>query len=139
MAWPARKHIDQLIAKAKTFLSDVHINRYDNDTRLQRALIELEGKWRGYRIIVQEIHRADKSVRYSYYVLNENNRLVHGFDNSADKKAIKLRYGTEWKSHINEELPHQHDANRKISLMPTEMTFDRLIDWLNDKFGTGDK
>jgi hypothetical protein len=128
MAWPSGKHIEALIDKARQILADVRIIRYD--VSLQRALIDLEGQWGDYRVVVSEIHRANGSVRYAYYVLDGENQLVHGFDNSPDTLAVRLRYGVDWKSHFHEEVPHQHDADRNLALTMAPMTFDIFIEWL---------
>jgi hypothetical protein len=98
---------------------------------LHRALIDLEGRRFGFRIIVSEIHRIDGSIRYAYYVLDSENRLVQGFDNSPDVTAIKQRYGVDWKSHIHDEVPHQHDANHSLALTQDVITFEMFIEWLN--------
>lgn len=127
MAWPSRKHIEDLIRTARAVLTGVRIVRHD--VGLRRALIDLEGQWDKYRVIVSEIHRADGTVRYAYYVLDSENRLLHGFDNSPDTLAIKLRYGVDWKSHLHEEIPHRHDANRNL-VLTTPMTFEAFIEWL---------
>jgi hypothetical protein len=116
------------MAQARQILTDVHIIRQDVDEG--RALVNFEGKWREYRVTVQEIHRADGSMRYSYYILNKNNRLVCGFDNSPDRSAIQLRYGLDWIAHQHEEIPHQHDANHKVTLTATPMTFETFVEWL---------
>jgi hypothetical protein len=130
MAWPPGEHFDTLIDKARQVLTGVHIIRYD--VSLRRALIDLEGQWGSYRTIVSEVHRTDGSVRYAYYLLDRENRLVHGFDNSPDTLAVKLQYGVDWKSHFHEEVPHQHDANRNLALTPVPMTFDAFIEWLTE-------
>ncbi len=64
MAWPPGKHLETLIKQAQQLLTQVQIIRYD--VSLNRALLDLEGQWVRYRIIVSEIHRADGSFRYAY-------------------------------------------------------------------------
>jgi len=88
MAWPPGKHLEALIKQAQQVLTHIQIIRYD--VSLNRALIDLEGQWGRYRIIVSEIHRADGNIRYAYYVLNESDQLLHGFDNSPDTLVVKL-------------------------------------------------
>lgn len=130
MAKTPTENIEALIAQAQQILTDVHLIRKDVDEG--RDLVNLEGKWRDYRVIIQEIHRADGSIRYSYYVLDKNNRLVCGFDNSPDRSAIQLRYGLDWPAHQHEEIPHQHEANRKVTLTTTPMTFEIFVEWMKD-------
>lgn len=128
MAWPPGKHIENLIFRANQLLVDCTIVRHHES--LHRALIDLEGRWQDYRIILSEIHRIDQSVRYAYYVLDNEGGLIHGFDNSPDNQAIRLKYGLKWKQHLHEEIPHQHDADRNLTLMPVPMTFETFADWL---------
>lgn len=128
MAWPPRKHIESLIEKARQFLTHFHIVR--QDLGAARALIDLEGRFGRFRIIVSEIHRDDNSVRYAYYVLTDANQLVRGFDNSPDAQVTRLKYGASWKLHLNEDIPHQHNADRSLSLTSAPMTFDLFIEWL---------
>jgi hypothetical protein len=63
-------------------------------------------------------------------VLDEENHLVHGFDNSPDVVVTKLRYEADWKEHLNEEISHAHDATHHLRLI-SEMTFDAFMDWLD--------
>ena len=127
MAWPARGHFDQLIHVAARYLRDQRVVR--DEIGEQRALLDIEGLWRGYRIILSEIHRPDGSRRYAYFVLDTENQSIAGFDNSADVQAIRMCYGDEWRRHIHEEIPHSHDVHQKIRLTD-EMTALRFFDWL---------
>lgn len=91
MAWSIREHIEKIIAQSKVLIKDVRIVRYDIGQ--SRAIIDLEGFWKDYRIIISEIHRFDKGVRYAYYILDNQGHIVHAFDNSPDNLAIKQKYG----------------------------------------------
>ncbi len=130
MARSPEEHIEKLTTQAQQQLTDVRVIR--RNVAESRALLNLEAIWRGYRIVIQEIHRADSSMRYSYYVLDENNIIVWGFDNSPDRRAIKLFYGINWKAHQHKEVPHQHDANGNVTLTSTLMTFEIFVEWLFD-------
>ena len=50
------------------------------------------------------------------YVLNAENRLVPGFDNSPDIRASKQRYGTDYRQHLHERVPHQHSSEDTLTL-----------------------
>ena len=130
MARIYREHIERLIEQAKSFLTDISILRYDIGN--SRAIIDLEGYWKEYRIIVSEIHRVDRNVRYAYYVLNKYNKVVNAFDNSPDIMAIKQKYGLNWKSCIHSEIPHQHDSEGNITLMPMSVNLEFFIRWLDE-------
>ncbi len=130
MAWPPGEHIENVIAQAKELLTDVRILRHD--VSQVRAIIDLEGEWKGYRIIVSEVHRAKGGVRYAYYVLDTHHRIIHAFDNSPDTLAIKQKYGANWKSYRYAEVPHQHDAEGNLTLPPMPMTFETFVEWLTN-------
>lgn len=127
MAWPARKYFDELIRTAERYLHLARIIRLEIGTN--RALIDIEGQWGEHRIVLSEIHRPDGSVRYAYYALDRNNRLVIGFDNSSDIQAIKMRFGNEWRQHLHEEVPHKHDSQGNLQLTD-EMDANQFVNWL---------
>jgi len=54
---PVGKYINELIATARATFRDVQITR--RDERPARALIDIEGRWAVYRIIVSEIILLD--------------------------------------------------------------------------------
>lgn len=82
---PAREYIEELIEAAQTHFSALRV--VQRDERRTRSLIELEGRWGSYRIIISEIILAE-DIRYAYYVLDAENRLVQGFDNTPDVQAV---------------------------------------------------
>lgn len=126
MAWPPEQHFEELILQAQQELQDVHIIR--RDVGQSRALIDFEATWQEYRIVVSEIHRADGTARYAYYVLDSGNQLVQGFDNSRDIQAVRLCYGSNWKVYREEEIPHRHDGAGNLSLT-SFTTFVDFVDW----------
>lgn len=128
MAWPPGDYFENLIRKAQQILSDVHVNRFD--ISVNRGLIDLEGRLRNNRVIISEIHRMDGTIRYAYYMLDQENRLIHGFDNSPDVAATRLGFSQEWKSHLREEIPHQHDQNHNLTLTEEAMTSSAFLEWL---------
>lgn len=132
MAWPPGKHLENVIAQAKTLLTDVRIVRYD--VSHTRAILDLEGQWGVYRIIISEIHRCDRDVRYAYYILDQENRMIRAFDNSPDNLAIKQRYGSQWKAHLHAEIPHQHDSEGNLHVTSEAMTFETFVEWLREHF-----
>ena len=88
------------------------------------------------RIIISESHVADGSVRYAYYVLDAENRLFQGFDNSPDIRASKQQYGPDYRQHLHERVPHQHSSEDAVTLTEP-MTFDAFIAWLTSHLPTG--
>ncbi len=127
MAWPPEQHIAALIQKANRVLQGV---RFLRDTVHQsHAVLSLEGSWGDYRIVVSEIHRNNGTVRYTYYVLDQNNALHTGFDNSPDRVALRLKHDSAFFAHFHEELPHQHTPEGDIHLTGL-MDFDGFLAWL---------
>jgi len=106
------------------------------DERPARSLIDFEGRWGIYRIIISEIHVADGSVRYAYYVLDAENRLFQGFDNSPDIRASKQRYGPDYRQHLHERVPHQHSSEDTLTLTEP-MNFDAFMAWLTSHLPRG--
>ena len=134
MDFPVGEHIDRLIAVAQANLSNMRIVR--RDERPARALIDLEGQWGIYRIIISEIILPGGDIRYAYYVLDADNCLVHGFDNTPDVRAIKQRYGRDYRQHLGERIPHKHDASDVLSLTEP-MTLESFITWLQENLPQG--
>jgi len=125
MAWPARRHFDALVEQVEQHLYSTRIVRLSFGEK--RALIDLERTWDDHRVILSEIHRPDISRRYAYYVLDSDNQMVVGFDNSSDVLAIKMRFGDDWRQHLHEEVPHLHDDQTSVQLTD-EMDVSRFFD-----------
>ena len=60
---PVGEYINELIATARATFRDVQITR--RDERPVRALIDVEGRWGVYRIIISEIILPDGSIRWA--------------------------------------------------------------------------
>ena len=58
---PVGEYINELIATARETFRDVQVTR--RDERSARALIDMEGWWGAYRIIISEIILLDGSIR----------------------------------------------------------------------------
>lgn len=127
MAESPRDAFDRLILKVRAVLTEVQVIR--RDERHARALLDIEGKYKNYRIIISEIRFPDGSVRYAYYVLDKNDHIVRGFDNSPDVRALKMRYGKDYKRHLHERIPHAHMSDGRIELTE-HLNFDDFMEWL---------
>ena len=108
MAEPIGAALDAVITKAQAVLQDVRLVR--RDERPARSLIDFEGLWGIYRIIISEIHVADGSVRYAYYVLDAEN--------------------------LHERVPHQHSSEDALTLTEP-MNFDAFMAWLTSHLPRG--
>jgi hypothetical protein len=53
MAELSKRYVDEVSRLAHEILHDVQVLHYDNNPLKKRSLIELEGKWGNYRVIIQ--------------------------------------------------------------------------------------
>ena len=67
--------------------------------------------------------------KYSYYLLADDIVIV-GFDNSADPRAIRLKYGTIGQEHVGNLVPHAHYENKSRLVLTEEMTFQDFVTWV---------
>jgi hypothetical protein len=87
------------------------------------------GDYGPYRIHFREIWRMDGSRKYAYYVLHSS-KVVVGFDNASDLRALRLKYGENYIHHRLELIPHRHTANKQDVELTPEMNCAALILWL---------
>src|SRR5205809_2721060 len=63
---------------------------------------------------------------FSDRLLDAENRLFQGFDNSPDIRASKQRYGPDYRQHLYERIPHQHSSEDTLTLTEP-MNFDAFM------------
>jgi hypothetical protein len=95
------------------------------------ALIEMGGDYGGYRVQLREIWRADGSRKYAYYVLHHS-KVVVGFDNASDPRALHLKYGDDYPDHRLELIPHRHTEDKEAIELTDEMDCASFIAWLKE-------
>ena len=94
-----------------------------------RALLRITAQYGPYRIFITEL--SDESSRkYRYYVLR-GNAVEAGFDNSADPRALRLKYGQIGEEHVGECIPHLHRANKTQLLLTEELSCVDFVHWLH--------
>ena len=121
-----RDHFANLAALAHSQLDEVKI--LEEDHTPQRSLFRLSAQYSHYRVFITEIvtHRARK---YRYYVL-DGEKVVAGFDNAADPRALRLKYGHIGEEHIGELVPHLHLEDKTRLELTREMECAEFMGWL---------
>lgn len=56
--------------------------------------------------------------------------MVVGFDNAADRPAIRCKYGDDRLAHIHDRIPHRHGPGRDELTLTDEMTCETVSAWL---------
>lgn len=121
-----RDHFANLTALAHSHLDEVKI--LEEDRTPQRSLFRLSAKYHHYRVFITEI--ITRQIRkYRSYVL-DGERIVAGFDNAADPRALRLKYGHIGEEHIGELVPHLHLENKTKLELTKEMECPEFIVWL---------
>lgn len=111
-------------------LANIHFKAVEFviDTTPKRAILKLNAVYKNYKILVTELD-SDDNFKYRYYVL-ENQFVKAGFDNAADPRAIRLKYGKIGQEHSGELIPHLHLEDKQDLILTEEMNFDKFLDWL---------
>ncbi len=95
----AEEHFDRIIALAREHLQDVKIER---DISYQRALLKFRAVFKGGDVRITEV--IDKERRKYSYCLLRGGKVVVGFDNAPDARALRVKYGAELKGHHGRKL-----------------------------------
>ena len=94
----------------------------------------MEGTYGTYRIVISEI-LSPEGRKYAFYVLDKSDVVVMGFDNSPDYKAVRMKYGDQYRQHIGERVPHRHSHRRESIRVTPEMTLEVFILWVEENLG----
>jgi len=119
--------IDQVVSLFQASFEHTTVLR--REERLAAAILEMRGDYGPYRVYLQEIWRADGSRKYAYYVLSPT-RIVAGFDNAADPRALRLKYSKDAALHRFEPVPHRHTEGKEVVEISEEMDCAAFIAWL---------
>lgn len=101
-----------IIAFARARLTEV---RVQEDIQPDRAILAIEGRWAEYRVLIKEVVSPQRR-RYAYYVLH-GERVILGFDNHADRTALRLKYGENYADHIFDLVPHRHGPDKIVTVL----------------------
>ena len=118
-------HFADIITFAQAAFQQVE---YVVDATPKRAILRLQARYGPYRVLVTELFSGEVR-KYRYYVLS-GSRVEAGFDNSADPRAIRLKYGKIGKEHAGEYVPHLHQDDKTRLSLTEEMSFVAFVNWL---------
>jgi hypothetical protein len=116
----------RIIALARAHLELVQV--VEEDCSPERAILRLTARYGRYRVFITEII-SRTSRHYRYYVL-DGDIVVVGFDNAADARALRLKYGRQRRKHIGELIPHLHLKDKTQLELTEEMTCTAFLAWL---------
>jgi len=122
----ARKHFKAVTALALARLAQIHI--VQDDITLSRAILEIHARWQSRDVRLKEIHTPSGNL-YSYYVLQSGTVLI-GFDNYPDTRVLKAKFGSDYRNHMGELVPHRHGRNKQSVELTEEMNAERFLDYL---------
>ena len=100
----------------------------EEDYSPTRAILRLTAHYGCCRVFITEIVSRTQQ-QYRYYVL-DGDVVVAGFDNAADARALRLKYGRQRKKHIGELIPHLHLKDKTKLELTEEMTCAVFLAWL---------
>ena len=121
------QYFADVIISTRSIFEDIE---YHTDITPERAILQIAGKYDLYQIFVTELF-SDEIRKYRYYVLKEN-RVVAGFDNAPDPRAIRLRYGKIGREYAGKHIPHLHLNDKTDIELTEEMEFSDFIQWMKE-------
>jgi hypothetical protein len=127
MATPFTESIDQVVSLFRAVFEHVAVLRREERTAV--AILEMRGDYGAYRVQLQEIWRTGGFRKYAYYVLLPS-KIVTGFDNAADPRALRLKYGPDAGLHQFEPVPHRHTEDKAMLELTDEMDCAAFVTWL---------
>lgn len=123
------EYLDDVMTSFTAAFLDVTVVTRDN--RPERCMLEMWGKFGSYRVKLLEVVTASLRRKYAYYVLKDN-RVIVGFDNAPDIHALRLKYGSDYKFHRRERIPHRHTLDKAKVELTDEMTCNDVIAWIQN-------
>ena len=120
----ARRHFERILTLARQNFSDVQVKHYDISA--QRAILRVAGAYGDKRIEITEI-LTPQVRKYSYYLLRSDFVLL-GLDNSADRQALRLKYGAEFAQHLHEPIPHLQTADKQKLTLTDEKSLGDFVE-----------
>ncbi len=117
MAPPDRSYFLDLAQAARQVLDEVTFERLDVGE--ERAVWELHGIYREAEVHLKEVFNRSGRM-YAYYGISEGRVLV-GFDNYPDRRALQMNYGADFRMYLGTLLPHRHGADKGDLILTGEM------------------
>ncbi|MBM4425281.1 MAG: hypothetical protein FJ030_18185 [Chloroflexi bacterium] len=99
------------------------------DDQPERCILEMWGRFGDCRTRLLEIVAPDAPRKYAYYALRAQ-RVIAGFDNAPDPRALKLKHGPDYAEHRLERIPHRHTEDKTGLELTDEMTCADFVAWV---------
>lgn len=122
-----RDYFAALISLAQNALDATNVVQLDFTP--DRAILELHGKVGQFDVRLKEIIKPRERL-YSYYLVAEG-KVVVGFDNYPDRRALQQKYGQDFKAHLSELIPHKHGLSKTTLELSEEMTVEKFLNYLS--------
>lgn len=128
-------HFAGITALARSHLDEVQT--IEEDHTPERSLLRLSARYGRYRVFITEII-SRRARKYRYYVL-DGGKVVAGFDNAADPRALRLKYGHIGREHVGELIPHLHLEDKSKIELTDESECTDFITWLKTHLPLADE
>lgn len=126
MAQPPRSYFTTITNFAEKVLDSVRFTRLEFNP--DRTIWEIHGSINKLDIRLKEVFiRAGRM--YSYYVLDQG-KVVVGFDNYPDRRALEKKYGNNFTAHLSELIPHKRGPDKLSLELTDETTIERFSEHL---------
>lgn len=129
MAKTTRSYFEATKEVVDKTLDEITFQRFDISP--DRAIFEFHSRIGQYGIRIKEIY-SKKWRTYSFYVLSEG-KIVVGFDNYPERRALRKKYGRKFKKHLFERIPHKHGLQKSTMELTDEMCIRQFLDFLQNE------
>jgi hypothetical protein len=129
VAKPTYDYFASLITLVESRLDQVKLKRIEYNP--QRALFEIQGSLANFDIRIKEIY-SNKGRMFSYYII-EDRRVLVGFDNYPDRRALTQKHGEAFSEHMDELIPHKHGVDKLTLELTDEMSVEKFLAYVNDE------
>lgn len=114
------------MALVRSRLDDVQV--IEQDHAPERSILRLGARYVRFVVLITEIVTRELR-KYRYYVL-DGDRVVVGFDNAPDPRALRAKYGRIGQEHAGEMIPHLHLEDKTQLVLTEEMDCQAFLSWL---------
>ena len=127
MAQPTRRYFATLTTLVQNALDEISLDRLHFSP--DRVIWEVHGVLRQFDVRLKEIF-SQSGRMYSYYIIRAG-KVVVGFDNYPDRRALRQKYGRGFTAHLSELTPHKHGACKTTLELTETMSVGAFLDYLH--------
>lgn len=129
MARPAPNYFTALTTLVQSTLDELNLTEVDISP--DRAIWKVHGTIGDYKVRFKEIFNQSGRM-YSYYLIHQD-EVVVGFDNYPDRRALRKKYGQDFKLHLSELIAHKHGPRKKTLELSKDMTVEKFLNYLKQE------